>query len=63
LKKKWSIVNSSSETQTEPHPPVTFETSVYRYEEPKRHSARDSPLFTVLRDDPEPPCDAAWDHD
>ena len=38
-----------------------FENLVYRYEEPNGMNRWDSPLFTVLHDDVDPPYDQIWD--
>ena len=38
-----------------------FENLVYRYEEPNGMNRWDSPLFTVLYDDADPPYDQIWD--
>jgi hypothetical protein len=51
----------TSTTQTEAYVPATFDNLVYRYEEPNAMARWDSPLFTVLRDDEQPPCEAIWD--
>jgi hypothetical protein len=53
--------DSTSKSRTEPYPPATFENLVYRYEEPNGMARWDSPLFTVVRDDEQPPCEAIWD--
>lgn len=38
----------------------TWENLVFRYEEPNGMTRWDSPLFTVVWDDAEPPCEAIW---
>ena len=38
-----------------------FENLIYRYEEPNGMNRWDSPLFTVLHDDTDPPYDQIWD--
>jgi tRNA uridine 5-carbamoylmethylation protein Kti12 len=38
-----------------------FENLVFRYEEPNGMNRWDSPLFTVVYDDPTPPCEQIWD--
>ncbi|KZF23631.1 chromatin associated protein KTI12 [Xylona heveae TC161] len=43
------------------YPDDIFEDLVRRYEEPNGMTRWDSPLFTVIYDDPSPPCDAIWD--
>ena len=40
--------------------PELFENLIYRYEEPNGMTRWDSPLFTVLPDDADPPYDAIW---
>ncbi|KAK4995931.1 kti12, chromatin associated [Elasticomyces elasticus] len=38
-----------------------FENLIFRYEEPNGMARWDSPLFTVLYEDDQPPCEAIWD--
>jgi protein KTI12 len=45
----------------EPYERDTWENLVFRYEEPNGMNRWDSPLFTVVWDDENPPCDAIWD--
>jgi len=45
----------------EPYSPECWENLVFRYEEPNASARWDSPLYTVLYDDPEPPGPAIWD--
>ena len=40
---------------------AVFENLVYRYEEPNGMTRWDSPLFTVVYDDPEPPFEQIWE--
>jgi len=51
----------AAEDNEEPYDPEVFENLIYRYEEPNGMNRWDSPLFTVLWDDKEPPVDAIWD--
>lgn len=44
-----------------PYESGCWENLVFRYEEPNAMARWDSPLFTVVWDDPTPPCDAIWD--
>lgn len=44
-----------------PYEKDCWENLVYRYEEPNAFARWDSPLFTILRDDELPPCEAIWD--
>ncbi|KAI9847333.1 MAG: hypothetical protein M1838_000942 [Thelocarpon superellum] len=43
------------------YPEDVFENLVFRYEEPNGMTRWDSPLFTVLYDDPAPPCEEIWE--
>jgi protein KTI12 len=43
-----------------PYERETWENLVFRYEEPNAMARWDSPLFTVLREDKEPPFEAIW---
>jgi len=45
----------------EPYERETWENLVYRFEEPNAMARWDSPLFTVLWEDTEPPYSAIWD--
>ncbi|EEB06001.1 elongator complex associated protein Kti2 [Schizosaccharomyces japonicus yFS275] len=54
LAKTW---NDGSEN---PYPDDVFEGLIFRYEEPNAMVRWDSPLFTVLHDDPTPPFDQMW---
>jgi protein KTI12 len=56
-----STSKESTEARTEAYTPATFENLVYRYEEPNAMARWDSPLFTVIREDENPPCEAIWD--
>ncbi|KAI9893943.1 MAG: hypothetical protein M1814_005496 [Vezdaea aestivalis] len=42
------------------YPPATFTNLLSRYEEPSNLSRWDSPLFTVIWDDPHPPYEDIW---
>jgi len=44
-----------------PYESECWENLVYRYEEPNAMARWDSPLFTVLWEDSQPPCEAIWD--
>jgi len=61
INKNESSITTTSTTQTEAYVPSTFDNLVYRYEEPNAMARWDSPLFTVIRDDEQPPCEAIWD--
>ncbi|KAI9753062.1 MAG: hypothetical protein M4579_005361 [Chaenotheca gracillima] len=57
-------LNNAAASSSEPDSAYTdadFENLIMRYEEPNGMSRWDSPLFTVVHDDPEPPCEAIWD--
>lgn len=47
--------------EEQPYEKECWENLVYRYEEPNEMARWDKPLFTVIWDDPTPPCDAIWD--
>lgn len=47
--------------EEEPYERETWENLVFRYEEPNGMTRWDSPLFTVVWDDAEPPYDAIWE--
>ncbi|PQE31985.1 hypothetical protein CJF32_00001576 [Rutstroemia sp. NJR-2017a WRK4] len=52
---------SEVKEQDKPYDRECWENLVFRYEEPNAMTRWDSPLFTVLGQDPEPPCDAIWE--
>ena len=54
-------VNGKANQENMPYESECWENLVYRYEEPNAMARWDSPLFTVLRDDELPPCEAIWD--
>lgn len=47
--------------ELQPYESECWENLVYRYEEPNAMARWDSPLFTALWDDQEPPCEAIWE--
>ncbi|EPY51938.1 elongator complex associated protein Kti2 [Schizosaccharomyces cryophilus OY26] len=49
--------NSTSE---HPYPEDVLDGLIFRYEEPNGMTRWDSPLFTVIHDDPTPPVDTIW---
>lgn len=52
---------SNSTTQNpSAYPPAVFDNLIMRYEEPNGMTRWDSPLFTVIDDDPQPPLAAIW---
>lgn len=50
---------SQQETSTT-YSPADFENLLFRYEEPNGMTRWDSPLFTIVHDDPDPPYDDIW---
>lgn len=47
--------------EEKPYDKATWDNLVFRYEEPNAMARWDSPLFTVLHEDPAPPFDAIWE--
>lgn len=54
-------INAEGEEEEDPYEWETWENLLYRFEEPNAMTRWDSPLFTVLWDDDQPPCAAIWD--
>jgi protein KTI12 len=60
-KEETGGVEWAGEDNEEAYEPEVFENLIYRYEEPNGMNRWDSPLFTVLWGDGEPPVQNIWD--
>ncbi|KAL2076027.1 hypothetical protein VTL71DRAFT_970 [Oculimacula yallundae] len=54
-------VEEEIEEEDLPYEEECWENLVYRYEEPNGFTRWDSPLFTVVWEDEQPPCEAIWE--